>query len=281
MRRSTVIMVIKRHPVLMFFALAFLINWGGIAMNVAGLFPAFGEYSFGYDGNEVALFRGRRTLLNWAPNIAAVIVLGISSGMAGVTRLFQKFFVWRAGLRWWLAVVFIPVMIGGLSVLFYQAAGGEMDFRYVKGLPVVFGMRFLFSLSLGSIGEEAGWRGFALPRMQKRFGFLPAALLLGVVWGLFHWPTLMIRQVPLQDVPYFLGSIMALSVLLAWVYHSTGSLLLVAVFHNTLNAVDVTLTYSFAAVVSRSNVMPVMTLVMAMTAVFVCFLTRSDRSCAE
>lgn len=265
---------IKKHPILSFLIFTFFLNWIGIALNVSGMFPTFGEFSLDYVGHEVASFRGRRTLLNWIPNVAVIIVLLCIAGWYGVSDVFKKFFVWRVGWKWWCISFFIPFGICFLAIGLYGLFGGEIDISQLKHVPMVFVMRFLFSLSLGSIGEEAGWRGFMLPRLQKYFSPLGAALMLGMIWGIWHIPTLTIKQVELGYVPCFFISIICFSVLLAWIYNSTGSLLMVALFHNMLNAIDATLTFSFALVVPRIQLMPVFTAVMVFAAVHVVWKTK-------
>lgn len=268
------LLIIKKHPIVSFLVLAFLINWLGIALNVAGIFPAFGQFSLNYEGHEVALFRGRRTLLNWAPNFAAIIVLLCVAGWQGVADVFRKFLIWSAGWKWWMASIFIPIGICISAIGLYGLFGGTIDIRQMRHLPAVFGMRFLFSLSLGSIGEEAGWRGFALPGLQERFSPSGSAVLLGVILGLWHIPGLMIRPTGLVYFPYFFISVICLSILLAWIYNSTKSLLMVSLFHNTLNAVDAALAFSFASVVPRVQLMPFFACTMIFAALLVVWKTK-------
>jgi len=88
------------------------------------------------------------------------------------------------------------------------------------------------------MGEEIGWRGYALPRLQTRRSALSASLILGVIWGFYHLPlsfTGSAFRSPSIVIPFVISTI-ALSVILAWVYNSTGgSLLLVVLLHATAN----------------------------------------------
>ncbi len=98
---------------------------------------------------------------------------------------------------------------------------------------------FLFSIFPGSaLGEEIGWRGFALPQLQTRCSALAASLGLGVIWALWHLPLWLTGSAghPLALYPAFAVAVVAASVLYTWIYNSTGgSLLIVVLFHATTN----------------------------------------------
>jgi len=110
------------------------------------------------------------------------------------------------------------------------------------GVPTLLGLTsiaFVFPVGLvlaaifvAALGEELGWRGFALPRMQARQQAFAASLLLGVLWGLWHLPLLIARGISPLGYLDFVLSIIAYSVLLAWIYNNTqGSLFLMVLFH--------------------------------------------------
>lgn len=241
---------IRKFPLVSFFVLTFVINWAGIAALVAGVFPTFGEWPLYYDGQEIERIRGRRTLLVWAPNIAAAIVVGVSGGWHAVRQLFRQFLIWRVDPRWWLAAFFVPVGLAALAVVFFGLSGGTVDLSQSYHLIGIFAVRFLFSLTTGGIGEEAGWRGFALPRLQTRIGALGASVVIGLIWGLWHMAFWSLRGLETEYVIVFMISVVSLSIILSWIYNSTrGSLLLVALAHTVVNAVEATASRSFAAVI--------------------------------
>jgi membrane protease YdiL (CAAX protease family) len=104
-------------------------------------------------------------------------------------------------------------------------------------MSLVIAVPVLFLVSLLINGEEMGWRGFALPRLQVRFSALTASLILGVIWTGFHLPlfwTVGSTQAG-QPILGFLLSIVASSVIVTWLYNNTGSLLLVLLFHASVN----------------------------------------------
>ena len=94
-------------------------------------------------------------------------------------------------------------------------------------------MIFLFQ---GPIPEEFGWRGYALPRLMEKFGFIKAALLLGVIWASWHLPGFFmegVSQSSMPIIPYFI-TVVALSVIIAWIYYGTGRNLLAALLTHTM-----------------------------------------------
>jgi membrane protease YdiL (CAAX protease family) len=99
---------------------------------------------------------------------------------------------------------------------------------------------FLFVLA-ASVGEEVGWRGYALPQLQRRFRPLPATLVLGLLWWLWHLEFFIIDKLPLSQFPAYLIEVVAVAIILTWLYNrSGGSILLVVVFHAAYNGVSIT-----------------------------------------
>ena len=95
-----------------------------------------------------------------------------------------------------------------------------------------------FVLVVLVLGEELGWRGYALPKLLERFSPLVASLILGVLWGLWHLPTFYIAGTPQfgQPIIAFLIMTTAYSILLSWVFlHTRGSVLIATLFHGAIN----------------------------------------------
>lgn len=253
-KEGFMIRLVKKHPVISFFALSYLINWFGIAGNIAGIIPPLGEWPLVYENHQVAVMRIRRTLLSWAPNFAAMIVVGLTEGRKGIQNLLKQFFRWKVGLRWWLVTLILPVILAVLSIGAVKLSGGEMIGAEGKDFTHIFFLRFMFSLTTGSIGEEAGWRGFALVRLQKHMGALKASLLIGLVWAFWHTPMWVIRGLSYDYIFNFFLACIGLSIFYSWIYNqSQGSLLLVALAHNLTNALDRTLSRSYGAVVTENE----------------------------
>ena len=170
------------------------------------------------------------------PSTVAIVLVAVIHGKRGVRSLLGRLVKWRVGLRWYLVVLILPLLVPlglGLSILL----GGPAPTVDSTVIAVLVG--FVFSIFPGSaVGEELGWRGFALPHLQDSRSALTAAVVLGPLWGCYHLPLWLTGNAthPLLMFPAFVLSAIALSVLLAWIYNSTGgSLLLVVLLHATAN----------------------------------------------
>jgi len=266
---------IKKYPLTSFFALTFLMVWLGLAANISGKFPAFGEWPLSYDGHLVAVFRTRITLFSWMPSIAAVVVLSVTGGWISVHQLFARFFKWRVGIQPWVMALLLPLLTASVAVGLYALAGMEVNLNRIELIPVILFLRFIFALSTEGIGGEAGWRGFALEHLQQRYSPLWASVIVGIFWALCHLPIVTIRGFDAVELFCFMVMVMCLSIILAWCYNrSQGSLLIVALVHILFNAVDATYSRSFVALLPRKDFMLVSMLVLAMVAIFLIFATR-------
>ena len=266
---------IEKYPLTSFFALTFLMVWVGLAANISGKFPAFGEWPLTIDGHLVAVFRTRLTLFNWFPSIAAVVVLSVTGGWIAVRQLFARFLKWRVGVQLWVIALLLPLITASVAVGLYGLAGMEISLNQIELIPVILFLRFIFALSAEGIGGEAGWRGFALEHLQQRYSPLRASIIVGIFWALCHLPIVTIRGFDVGEISCFMVMVMCLSIILAWCYNRTqGSLLIVAMVHSLFNAVDATYSRSFVALLPRKDFMLVFMLVLAMVAIVLIFATR-------
>jgi membrane protease YdiL (CAAX protease family) len=152
-----------------------------------------------YDGGEYSLYLNTAGLV-LGPTLAAFIMTGATEGTEGVRRLLRRIVLWRVGLGWYLFVlVGIPaillasaVVMPGAVASFKTSAVPKEVFLYVVAGPI-----FLFAG--GPVFEEIGWRGFALPRLQRLHGPLVGTLILGTLWALWHLPLFLI---PDWDTPH-------------------------------------------------------------------------------
>ncbi len=224
--------LLVRHPLVSYFVLAFAIAWVieiPLALSASGILPKV---------PAVVLFGGiiAATL---APATAAIIVTGLLEGKAGVARLLRRYLQWRVGLKWYLFVlVGIPIIIVLATIVLPGAitafAGG------VWPLLLAYPLHFLITVFCGGpLGEEAGWRGFALPRLQERHGPLLGSTILGVLWSLWHFPLFWVgvwNEPTIVNMVLFIVAITALTIIMGWVYnHVAGSLLITMLMHATFN----------------------------------------------
>ncbi len=209
--------VFKRLSV--FFPLAFLFSW----------------YSFVLFHLGVPRVTGGINPLG--PAVAALITAGVFDRGRGVKELLGRYLRWRVG---WLPFGFalllplaLSVGAGAINVLL----GAHSPHRAQRAAwPQIF-PAFVFILLFIGLGEETGWRGYALPQLQCRYSPLVASLALGVIWAIWHIP-LMGIEFSWPIVPFFVVSVLAGSVISAWLFNrAKGSLLPLPIFHATVNSV--------------------------------------------
>lgn len=181
-------------------------------------------------------------LTGWAPGIAAVIVSAVVAGRAGVRDLLGRFLIWRVGVQWYLTGLFLLafLILGGIGL--HVASGGEMPLIPAAGAPAWdIALTFVLFVVLGFLinTEEVAWRGFALPRLQVRYGALLAALLIAVPEVLLHVPLYWIESSFIQTVGigWFSAFSVAAVITYSYIFNRTrGSLLIVTLLHASQNA---------------------------------------------
>jgi uncharacterized protein len=180
------------------------------------------------------------------PMLSAFVVTALAGGSAGVRELLGRVFRWRVGVGWWVvAVLGTPILFLLGAVVCRLLFGGwpeigefgrSEEFAFLGLLPY-----WLANIVFFGFGEEVGWRGFALPRLQTgRRSALVAALILSLFWAAWHVPlfsfAMGLKSMGLAAIAGWFFSIVTGSILLAWLYNSTGgSILIVAIFHGTLD----------------------------------------------
>ena len=214
------------RPFWIYLGLAFGITWGagGVALLAGEIRP--GGASSLHPLHYLAAF---------GPSIAGIVMAGSTGGWAGVRRLLGRAIPSRLSWPWYGAVLI------GFPAL-NLAAARLVIHDFFLTLPAWRSLVLLLPLTLfrdtGPLGEEFGWRGFALPRLLKRRGPLGAAAVLGVIWWAWHLPTFFIPALSQYQlsIPVFLLNSVALSVMMTWLYLRTrGDLLLMILLHVAAN----------------------------------------------
>jgi membrane protease YdiL (CAAX protease family) len=187
----------------LFFVLAFLISW--LVWPLTLLNP---------ESPPMAPF---------GPAVAAVVVTLLSEGQEGLLRLVRQLGRWRVPVRWYLVAFGLPCLMVTLSAALTVAGGAPArDLGPNPGWVMLIGT-FASTLVIVGLFQELGWRGYALPLLQRSHTALGAALLLGVVWGLWHVPELASDPTEQRPPVPFLLMVLAQSVLLAWIYNGTAA----------------------------------------------------------
>jgi membrane protease YdiL (CAAX protease family) len=231
--------ILGRHPLVSFFVLAYAVSWLLWSPMVIFKLPVFNPAT-------------HAPSLYILPGIAigvtgsAFLMTAVTQGKAGVHRLLQRLVWWRVGLPWYaVAILLIPLTeilvaaaIEGPNVL------GALSPSALIFYPAAYAAHFFF----GPLFEESGWRGFALPRMQHRYGPLLGTLLLGILWSAWHF----FLYIPvwfqsgsivegLLGTGMFVVTTTALTFIFTWLFNNTqASLLLAILLHGS---VDGTATY--------------------------------------
>jgi membrane protease YdiL (CAAX protease family) len=211
----------RRRPLACYFTLCYLVS--AVALAVVGLPRLHG--GTGHPVTSFVMF----PVMVVAVGLIGVALTAITEGPAGLRGLGGRF---RRPVPWrWLAILLIPPA-GILAVLT----------GLLLGVSPAYTPQFLvFGIAAGVVAgffEEIGWTGFAYPRMRARFGWLPAALLLGVLWGLWHLPVVDSLGAASPHGLWwpaffaaFIALVAAVRVLIAWAYTHTGSLRLAQLLH--------------------------------------------------
>ena len=221
---------VREHPATSLFLLATALGALPLALVAAGLLPA--------RFNQLGAL---------SASAAGIILAAVDDGQPGVRRLLRRALTWRVGLGWWIFVLLFPagLTLGALS-LAGTMTGQPIDLTGVGPLYNVF-PPLLFLIVFAGLGEEFGWRGYAVPRLQVRHSALVTSLGVGILHSLWHTPLFFVEGVSQHEIAQKIGylpAILGYTVLVlagavqsTWVFNnSKGSVLLVAVYHGALNA---------------------------------------------
>ncbi len=209
----------KPGQLVVFFVLAFIIGWlAWIPLLIDRAFPTFIAFIF--------LF---------SPAISALVMTAYINGTVGIKDLLKRYTLWNFHIKWYLLAFLL------LPAIFLLAALISFHFNLQSlwtNSPWYFIVASFLFLTFINSGEEIGWRGFALPRLQEVFGStLPASILLGVIWGLWHLPEYFFPgpNIPLTQFLFFIAG---LSIIYTVLFNNTrGSLLLAVILHASTDIV--------------------------------------------
>lgn len=249
----------EKQSLALYFLLAFGLAW---------LCQVYGSLLLLRDGNA-AVYRALLSVSMFCPLVAVLaakrIALHQPTGIGWKVR----------GKRcYWLAAWFGPAVFTVLAALLYFAVfssrldlsgswlvtvyGGEMDAETLRSQLGVSNLSYmletgLFAITLAppinmlfAVGEEAGWRGYMMPQLKERFGLLNGRLLGGVIWGVWHWPIMLLTGyeygtnylgAPVLGLVVWCVVCFALNTLLDWLYEKTGCIWVSAIAHGAFNAV--------------------------------------------
>jgi len=194
--------LVTRHALVVFFALAFIITW---APTPFGVFMAAG------------------------PLLSALIVTAVIDGRRGLRELGSRLVKWRVGWQWYAAALLIPLTVvlgtGGLNIAL-GAPSSPVRRLELSSLALVFALRLVVPI-FSPVGEEPGWRGFALPRLLASRSPFEVTLFLGVIVAVWHVPLIFIAGEDLP--PIFLVATVAVTFFYTWLFIRTGGSVLITI----------------------------------------------------
>lgn len=252
---------IRRYPLVAYFALAYLITWVGVSPLVLS--------ALGYIDVEVS--PNLHALGALGPISAALIVTAIAGGRQAMDEFIERLLRWRVGLFWLAISIFSPFVLLAVSAILLRVFGAPWPEFGLLGAAFA-DSAWIVNLLSGSLlygfGEEPGWRGFALPRLQKDRSALSATVILFVLWALWHVPMLFYRFQfqGIEYLFYFLSMFFG-ALWFTFLFNSTGgSTLMVALWHTTWNIVNM------SATVLSPDLQMVMNVIFSILAISVLFI---------
>lgn len=186
--------------------------------------------------------------LVFGPSVAGILVVAIVKGRAGLGELFRRVIKVRIPLRWVLVIIAIPFAWSAAALGFGYIAGGfapiEYNFLVPLSMMVPF---FLYMVIFTGLSEEIGWRGYALPELQSRYSAEKSSWILGVLWGLWHLPSVLLIPFLHGDLTLLLAGtsllgltfgIVGWTIVITWVYNNTKSVFWMILMHGLVNTVQ-------------------------------------------
>jgi len=210
--------VVKQHPIITFFVLAYAISWGALPFEAVRFLPS-------------------------GPLFAALIVIPIAYGRAGLKELGSRMIRWRVRWYWYALALGLPLAVHATIVGFNVAAGAgvpSLAFSSVTTFLMVFAIR-LVNPADGPLGEHPGWNGVALPGLQASYSPLLATMILAPLVAGWHLPTFFLEQGGLQPSVLVAGLVttMAVTFWYAWLFnHTAGSILLLVAAHSVEGSIQ-------------------------------------------
>jgi membrane protease YdiL (CAAX protease family) len=215
---------LRRHPLISYFALAFVISWGGIGTILAATgFDLAAPQPLATGLIFIAMLLG--------PSVSGLILTAVLEGRAGLGRLVSRTLHWRAGVRWYaVALLTVPLIL--LAILWSMSALVASAFA-----PHFQWMLLAVGLVAGGV-EEIGWTGFATPRLLARSRVGVAGMRLGLIWALWHALVAFLFSIAAMGNAWivsfaivYVATLTPYRILMTWVYANTQSVLLAMLMH--------------------------------------------------
>ena len=241
---ATSTLLLARRPLVAYFILAYALTWVLLLPFVLSQGGGVGVIPLTTPSDASGLAYLLVFVAALGPALAAIIVTAASQGWTGVKSLLRRMVLVKVGIRWYLVALLLPLVAYVLPLLLLGGSAFVSSLLNVQGAIILL-LYLLLSIAgmviAAPLGEELGWRGFALPRLQEQYGPLRGSLLLGLLWGLWHLPLFLTTW----EKPYesllglllFLVQTISFTVVLTWLFnHTRGSILLAMLCHSAYGA---------------------------------------------
>ncbi|MEZ4869454.1 MAG: lysostaphin resistance A-like protein [Caldilineaceae bacterium] len=218
---NTVTTFAKRHALVIYFLVTYVITFG--------LFTQWDSTSDGLTIGSIPWF-------SFAPLITALVIVPLTAGWSGLKTLLSRLVRWRVGWRWYGVAFGLPLVVITVAVIITTLTGAPAPTTaQLAEWPNLFVLFLLLTIFSGPLGEDPGWRGYALERLQGRYSPLVATLILNLLGLLWHAPLFFVDNITWPVVVTILAGWLVLN----WMYNCTnGSVLLVILMHGALNALS-------------------------------------------
>ena len=235
---------IKRYQVLSYYLLVFIISWGGMLILIGG--PG---HIPGTKEQAEKLFFPALIIMFAGPFLSGILMNFLVGGKKGIQQLLLSYLQWKAKPHWYaIAILTGPLLVA--AVLFGLSL---FDPAFLPGIVTTNNKitALIFGIGWGLIGggllEETGWTGFAVPKLRERYSILSTGLIVGLLWGVWHFLIAFwsVNYLGGTDswilfvagfLAFYLLALPAYRVLLVWVYDRTGSLPVIMLMHAGLSA---------------------------------------------
>jgi uncharacterized protein len=268
----------RQHPLFSFFFMAYAFSW-----------IVFIPYVL----SEWGIWHGNFTIFyiihTFGPAVAAIAMTAIIAGRAGLHDLRRRIRQLRASWQWYLFILLgIPALVI-LGVIIQP--GALASFKGLTTSLLVYYPAYYVATIFGvGLGEEPGWRGFALPRMQTRYGALWGTLFLGVLWSCWHLPDFLTASKGggpgagwttfLTNFPIFTLAVVSLAVIMTWIYNHTGGSIFIAILaHASVDAPEADGLLALFPVVSMIGLHWALLIGFGVPALLIIILTRGRLGC--
>lgn len=223
---------IRTRPVFCYFILSLIISWSGIFILLGpGGFTGAAKAT---DGQLPFVFLSMFA----GPSVAGIVLSGLVNGRKGLGELLSRLFTWRVRIHWYVvAVLAAPLLMTGTLLALSLISPGFLPGILASGDKVSLLMTGIAAGLMTGFFEELGWTGFAVSRLKSRYSILTTGIIVGVMWGAWHYPLFSGGDssgtvAPALFIPVLLFShLPAYRVIMVWVYDRTGSLLIVMLTH--------------------------------------------------